>query len=75
MSWRGVGGKPDPFAKPAKVGDRFGCFVVIDTALQSHPHYGIQAKVRCERCGFERVHVLAQLRWKPRAGHRGCKPT
>ncbi len=75
MSWHGRWGRRrDPFAKPAKVGDRFGIFEVVDVSPLPHPHYGIRAKVRCVRCGHERVDILAQLRHRPPSNHRGCNP-
>lgn len=72
MSWHARWGKRDPFAKPAKVGDAFGIFEVIDTSTKPDPHYGLRARVRCIRCGHERVSVLAQLRYRPPLTHRGC---
>lgn len=73
MSWHARWGKPvDPFARPAKVGDRFGIFEVVDTAPLPDPHYGIRAKVRCVHCGHERISVLAQMRYREPQTHRGC---
>lgn len=72
MSWHARWGNRDPFAKPAKVGDRFGIFEVVDTSPLPDPHYGIRAKVRCVRCGHERVSVLAKLRHEEPGTHRGC---
>jgi hypothetical protein len=54
------------------VGDQFGIFKVIDTSPLPDPHFGIRVKVRCTRCGFERINVLAQLRYKPPVTHRSC---
>ncbi len=73
MIWHARWGRSNPQAKPAKIGDVFGIFEVIDTAPLPDPHYGIRAKVRCSRCGCERVSILAQLRHKPPVSHRGCK--
>lgn len=79
MSWHAAHGNPDPFLKPAKVGEVNGPWETIADA-GTHPHYGVQIKVRCSLCGAERVVVQTQLRhrWKrakPDARvvkHRGC---
>jgi len=73
MSWHGKWrpGDPDPFSKPAKAGDTFGCFVVVRLAVPD-AHYGLRAIVRCSACGHERTSVLAQLRHNPPKTHRGC---
>lgn len=72
MSWHARWRKTDPYAKPAVIGQRFGIFEVVDTSPKPHPHYGLQARVRCVYCGLERVSVLAQLRHATPVGHRGC---
>lgn len=73
MSWHGRWrkGQVDPFAKPAKPGEAFGCFVVV-AMVEPDAHYGLRARVRCARCGHERISVLAKLRHQPRESHRGC---
>lgn len=72
MSWHGRWGKKDPYAKPAQLGQRFGIFEVIDITPKPHPHYGLQARVRCIHCGLERLSVIAALRHNAPISHRGC---
>jgi hypothetical protein len=71
VSWFSRWGKPDPYAKPAVAGARFGVFVVVAMATP-HPHYGFRARVRCALCGGEREVLLARVRHSPPANHRGC---
>jgi len=72
MSWHAAHGNPDPFAKPAKPGDEFGCWVVVRMVAPRHPRYGLRALFRCKRCSTERIAVIAQLRHKPPVTHRSC---
>lgn len=74
MSWHGRWNKkdPDPFAKPAEIGDRFGIFKVVNTSVSPHPHYGIRVLVECVHCGHERTSVLAEIRHRNPLSHRGC---
>lgn len=75
MSWHGAWhkSKPDPFAKPARPGDQFGCYDVV-RHVEPDAHYGLRVLVRCRACGGERVMVLAVLRYAPPKRHRGCLP-
>lgn len=72
MSWHARWGRKDPFAKPANVGDRFGCFEVVRMA-EPDAHYGLRAVVRCVACGTEQTRVLAQMRYRAPVRHRGCE--
>jgi hypothetical protein len=74
MSWHARWGRPDPFAKPEKPGAVFGIFVVLEM-VEPDAHYGYRARVRCARCGHERISVLAQLRHATPIRHRGCTGT
>ena len=71
MSWHGRGGKPDPYAKPAALGDVFGTWEVTAQA-GTHPKYGLRVAVKCVHCGQVKVSQLAKLRSDDVRWHFGC---
>jgi len=82
MSWHARWGKPDPFKKPVKVGERIGPWEVLGE-VRAHAHYGVQIKARCIVCGVTRIHVQTRLRYAAKKakrggvalGHKGCGKT
>lgn len=73
MSWHARWGRPDPYAKPVKRGDRFGCWEVVKMVTPD-PHSGYRALCRCARCGFEAIKGVPWIRYQKPATHRGCSP-
>ena len=76
MSWHGRWGKPDPYAKPARMGEVIG-FWKVASRLEPDAHAGLRVMARCIRCGALAPHVLTKLRHQAKTGkprtHRGCK--